>query len=172
MGREFFCAFWRERNKNCGGEILRWNISHIGYWCKQKFGIWLRNDDTLYTLRKRLKRGFCTAGRGGKRQVHKGEMEHSSGNNIIGYSGNHMGVFQERQPSAKSEKQDVPGVSDCYLCGHAEQYTVHLYAERLYPCACLGYMGNHHHILYTDASYGDGVLSLCGFRYIWRKAPA
>lgn len=59
----------------------------------------------MYTLRKRLKRGFSTAGRGGKWQVHKGEMEHSSGNNIIGYPGNYMGVCQERQPSAKSENR-------------------------------------------------------------------
>lgn len=113
-----------------------------------------------------MKRGFSTAGRGGKWQVHKGEMEHSSGNNIIGYPGNYMGVCQERQPSAKSEKQDIPGVPDRYFCGHAEQYPVYFYAVRLYSGACLGYMGNHHHILYTDTSYGAGVLSLCGFRFV------
>ena len=93
-------------------------------------------------------------------------MEHSSGNNIIGYSGNHMGVFQERQPSAKSEKQDV---QECLTVTFAAMLSNILSTFMLsgyIPCACLGYMGNHHHILYTDASYGDGVLSLCGFRYI------
>ena len=73
-----------------------------------------------------MKRGFSTAGRGGKWQVHKGEMEHSSGNNIIGYPGNYMGVCQERQPSAKSEKQDIPGVPDRYFCGHAAVSYTHL----------------------------------------------
>ena len=93
-------------------------------------------------------------------------MEHSSGDNIIGYPGNHMGVFQEGQPSAKPEKQDVPGVPDRYLRSHAEQHPLHLYAVRLYPGACLGYLDRHHHLLYTDSSHGAGILSLCGFRYI------
>lgn len=59
-------------------------------------------------------------GKRGKWQVDQGEMEHSSGDNFIGYSGNHMGVFTEGKPPAEFKEQDISGLPDCYLCGYAE----------------------------------------------------
>ena len=58
-----------------------------------------------------------------------------------------------------------------HLCVHAEQYTVHLYAEQLYPCACLGYWAITTIYFYTDASYGDGVTYLCAVSVIYEERP-
>ena len=95
-----------------------------------------------------------------------GEVEYCSGNNIIGYPGNHMGIFPKRQPYSEPEEQDVPGMPDHHLCGHDKQHPVHLYAVPLHPLTPVADLGGYHGLFYTDSFNGPDLLSLCGLHHI------